>query len=1000
MIYTLTCFIAALIAWNWVDDRERKKRAALATFILTAFCPFTVIYSAAILAETITIFLMSATILAATFAFKLRKQKRARIWWAVAGSLAGANVLFRPDAGLFAFGIGVSILISVFFGRGNFRTRLTDRLLKGIIFTIFFALPLTPWTIRNEYLFGVFQPMSPAHAEMPGEFVPHGYFLWLRTWIDDSRYIDPLLWGLEEKPLNIKDVPDYAFSSDDEKQRIAALFDQYNNSDPDHPASPMLTGNDSDDLDSGDDSDQTDDQTTDDADLNLKISPESDAVFAEIGNARVGRDPWKYYLRLPLKRSASMWFDTHSDFYPFAGELLPLHDLDNDKHQELWLPFFAGIDWLYTLIAIGGLVVLLLAGTPRSIIWLSVALLIIAPRILFFGTIENPEPRYLTELFVPAAILGGVFVPRPSLQVLLKWSAGILLFLGTASVVWWQNSRLTVLYDLCGVLEPATRIAQGDIPYRDFPFPYAPLTFVTQAAIIRLFGTAYWHHIIYACVVAGLSTLLTWRILATLFCERFPRPGVTAFLLSLPLILLGVYCIFPHPFYDPDSAFVILLIIVLLLCLERKGFPAVRTVLLGILMALPLFVKQNIGLAFLGSTVFSLLVLTGVGIRRKTPVRQYFCLLAGLSVGLGIALLIIQSTAGLDNYRFWTLTFATARRTPSLADMLSVYADWTLVAWVGVFLLGAFLMRQNARVKRWPAVVSTILMAAPFVWPVVYLMIDQDPSERAERLVNLWPLVFIASIILAYIFVRRLKGIASILPFILVCTAHGVFLSQQLWGSTYGIWPLLIILIGLVLILVFEPYERASGLDVTILAAVISSSLLIAGGFYVYSNERLDYVNYEDGEMHHSSLPQLEGLSIRGDWMPDFEELVKYTDETIPRDDGVIYLPGEDLFYYTTGRHPHFPVMLFDVTNNPYKADEIRERVMASDIEWMIVKNDTQIEADSMIDSKTEIFELLKPDFRNVESLNNYEIYKRRHANDPPDEDDDGDAGDDSSDSE
>ena len=61
-----------------------------------------------------------------------------------------------------------------------------------------------------------------------------------------------------------------------------------------------------------------------------------------------------------------------------------------------------------------------------------------------------------------------------NLNDLIKWSAGFFLFFGTASVVWWQNSRLTVLYDLCGVLEPATRIAQGDLPYRDFPFPYAP----------------------------------------------------------------------------------------------------------------------------------------------------------------------------------------------------------------------------------------------------------------------------------------------------------------------------------------------------------------------------------------------------------------------------------------------------------------------------------------------------------------------------------------------
>ena len=585
------------------------------------------------------------------------------------------------------------------------------------------------------------------------------------------------------------------------------------------------------------------------------------------------------------------------------------------------------------------------------------------------------------------------------LHIAVKSVAGLLLFAGTAAVVWWQNTRLTVLYDLCGVLEPATRIAQGDLPYLDFPFPYAPLTFMMQAAVIRMTGAVYWHHIAYCCLVAGLATVLTWRILANLFCDRLPWPGVTAFLLSLTLVVLGIYCVFPHPFYDPDAAFLILLCIFLLLRLERKDFPPVRTFLLGVLLVVTLFVKQNIGLAFLGSTGIALLIMIAIGLRRKTAVRPYLLLIGGSVFGLGIALLVLHYTVGIENYKYWTLTFAAMRRTPSLADMLSVYADWMLALWVTIFLFGAFLMRQNARVKRWPSVISVVLMVVPFAWSAFYLLIDTDASERAERLVGLWPLVFIASFSLAYIFVRRLNGIAAALPFILIATAHGVFLSQQLWGSTYAIWPLLIILIGLVLILLFEPEEGKSGFEVTILAGLISISLIVGGSFYVYSNERLDYVNFEDGGMAHSTLPQLQGISMRGDWIPDFEELVAYTDQNIPRDDGIIYLPGEDLFYYITGRHPHFPVMLFDVTNNPYSPADIRERVLASDIEWIIVKNDTQIEADNTIDSKDAIFELLKPDFRSVGSLNNYEIYKRRHADDPPDEEDDEDNGGDSPDS-
>src|SRR5204863_2206119 len=58
------------------------------------------------------------------------------------------------------------------------------------------------------------------------------------------------------------------------------------------------------------------------------------------------------------------------------------------------------------------------------------------------------------------------------------------LFVASAGVVVWQNSRLTVLWDASYMLENASRIAGGDVPYRDFPFPYAPLTFALQALII------------------------------------------------------------------------------------------------------------------------------------------------------------------------------------------------------------------------------------------------------------------------------------------------------------------------------------------------------------------------------------------------------------------------------------------------------------------------------------------------------------------------------------
>ena len=207
-----------------------------------------------------------------------------------------------------------------------------------------------------------------------------------------------------------------------------------------------------------------------------------------------------------------------------------------------------------------------------------------------------------------------------------------------------------------------------------------------------------------------------------------------------------------------------------------------------------------------------------------------------------------------------------------------------------------------------------------------------------------------------------------------------------------------IVLTALLLYAVNELTEHSFDLWLTGLAAIIAVSLTIAGSFYVYSNERLDYVNFEDGDMAYPSLPQLKGLAIRGSYLPDFEELVLYTNDNIPPDDAVLAIPGEDLFFYTTGRHPKFPALLFDVTNNPYSPEEIAALARERDIKWLIVKDDLQIEADQMIDDKKRIFEALRPEFKQIESLNNYDIYRRRMPGET-DDDDDEDSGDGNDDS-
>ena len=530
LIDTGTCALVALLAFYWQPDEKRKRATAIAALALAAVCTFTTIYAVTILTEVPTNFFVVAMCLAATLAFRngfttedtegdRKRFKYALSWWAIAGLLGGVAVLLRPDCGLFVAAIGFTLVITTIwsvvasargsqrgsragvvvarhrfehrlrplaFGLGQ-RPKAKDQrsipehkskkfipraLMSGTLFSLAFALALTPWTIRNWRVFHLFQPLAPVNAEMPGEFIPHGYLRWVKTWLDDQRYIDVAVWEVGIQPISIDDLPNSAFDSLDERTRVAALLEQYNHppqeqaSDdeeqsqaqasltPTPPASPKQTpvnppalatkatpnpGNQSQqNTDDKSNSDAKSDETEDSSDQEdendkgdedqsdeskpedrgpVAMTPQLDAAFGRLAAERIARHPLRYYFWMPARRAASLWFNTHSDYYPFEGTLLPLEDLDYDIHQHIWLPLFAAIVGIYTLAGLAGAFVLWLSGDFYARSWLTLVCLIVVTRLAFFSTLENPEPRYVVEFFPFLAALGGIAFAR-----IWKWS--------------------------------------------------------------------------------------------------------------------------------------------------------------------------------------------------------------------------------------------------------------------------------------------------------------------------------------------------------------------------------------------------------------------------------------------------------------------------------------------------------------------------------------------------------------------------------------------------
>jgi hypothetical protein len=563
--------------------------------------------------------------------------------------------------------------------------------------------------------------------------------------------------------------------------------------------------------------------------------------------------------------------------------------------------------------------------------------------------------------------------------------AAAFLFLGTAAFVLWQNSHVAVLWDLGYLLDTSWRIALGQMPYRDFPLVHAPLTFAVQAALIRIAGRHYLLPVIYAAIAGGLGTVLAWRIvLRTL--RAAPGISTSAWIVSLlvaaPLIVLGIYCVYPHPIYDGDCALAILVALILLARLaatdQHPGLRRALPIVAGAATVVPLFVKQNMGLPFLAAVACGILVLITVEAVRMRSTgailrSQHFFALAGIAIALFAALAVIASTAGLANYLHWTVRFAAQRRFSGFVYMVADYQQPSLMWTIPAVAVGLTLCYSRFIARRWVRIAASCLILLPFAAGLIFLFLNDDADERADNLLALWPLLLLVGFVMALYELRRGVTLGRLIPFYVLAAIHGTFLSQQLWGSSYALWPLLIVLVAGI-IGGMPPQVRPVAMAT---AAGISATFLICGGLYSASLERLSYIQIPEGRVKHSSIPALHRMADRGPYLPNLDELVAFAERDIPREEALLVIPGEDPFYYATGRAPKFPVTLFDPTTDPYSTPELLAEARRRDVRWVIVKRALQINTDPLPGSD-EAMRMIEQNFALYTRLAGYDIYKRQ----------------------
>src|SRR5437870_10248385 len=170
-----------------------------------------------------------------------------------AGLIAGMGALFRPETPLLL--LSAAIVLGVLLLR---LAQLARWFLAAAAMIIGCLIVLSPWTLRNRLTFNEVQFLNPKYSTLPGEIVPYGFMAWERTWLYRMRDCYLVPWKLNEEAILVEDIPKRAFDTPDEKQRIAAILERYNNE--------------------------------------LTLTPEEDAEFARLASERARRHPLRTYL--------------------------------------------------------------------------------------------------------------------------------------------------------------------------------------------------------------------------------------------------------------------------------------------------------------------------------------------------------------------------------------------------------------------------------------------------------------------------------------------------------------------------------------------------------------------------------------------------------------------------------------------------------------------------------------------------------------------------------
>ena len=472
-------------------------------------------------------------------------------------------------------------------------------------------------------------------------------------------------------------------------------------------------------------------------------------------------------------------------------------------------------------------------------------------------------------------------------------------------------------YDEGLIVYGATRILDGDTPYKDFWAIYSPAQFYIMAAMFKIFGTT-------IIVARTWFTVIRFILLMVsyLIARKFVSQKNALLASALLLIWLGPFQYYGNPMH-------IALLFSLLSFLSLLAFLSQRLkrwlFLSGVLVGVATLFRQDAGFYTLVSSILVIIPFVFINATSKDDsfykrflhVTKFgFCFVSGSIIILLPTLIYFLLVVPADDLVYDFITFP-----------LKVYPAFRALPYPAPMPNPSQLFSGLVSIKQYIQMAFRQLpLYSPFL---IYLITGFSLAVRIRKKVidwkqwNIWGLIFILLLGLLFLNYVRVRThlshlMGTIIPAILLYVILLSFIPKS--GKLRPVIWIFAFLLGILFV--------GSSIEKT--------EILLADGLFSQSKQ-------------YYSLERARGIYEKGNWVSHYQNAIKYIQEKVPenekifvgstRHDRIIW--NDILFYFLSNRHS--ATKYYDLHPGITTTAEIQEKIIKAieicQVEYIVLLN-------------------------------------------------------------